>query len=93
MQNKNIETILQDKKVLAIVAKTNSIDNTIFFTPQEFLLQASIQNRGLGESTIPHEHPSFKDCNERVAQEIIYVLSGKIEVGLYFEGKRHKAEP
>ncbi|MFH1333560.1 MAG: hypothetical protein ABIH53_04975 [archaeon] len=86
-EDKNIETIIHQGKILAIIAKTSNIENTLFLSPKEFFLQASIQNRTIGEGISAHEHPPYNE-DEINPQEIIYVINGKIEVGLYSSGKK-----
>ncbi len=83
----NIETIIDKGEILAIVAKTKCMENTSFFSPAGFFLQTSIQNRDTGERIAPHEHPTYFE-NEIKSQEIVYVIQGQVEIGLYHKGKR-----
>ncbi|MEK6827607.1 MAG: hypothetical protein AABX99_03945 [Nanoarchaeota archaeon] len=82
--SKNIEQILDKDKILAIVGKTKEIGGkSNFITPNEFGIQLVVQNSNQEDYWAPHKHPPFENLNFLAAQEFIYVIQGKISVGIY----------
>ena len=84
----NIKVFKEDGKILAIIFKPSQIDGErVFVTPDEFPMQVGVHTRKKGSSIPPHVHIPFEELKNLEVQEIFYVLSGKIQVTLYNNGK------
>lgn len=84
----NIETVMHKGKILAKVIRTSNLEDTLFFSPEDFVIQASVQNRENGYKVPPHEHPPITNLQETNPQELIYVIKGRVEVGLYLSEEK-----
>ena len=88
----NFEIITDKGKTLAVLAKTREMnENLNFFSPESFALQAAVHNKLAGHYIEAHEHIHFENIKKLESQEIFYLESGKIEVGLYNENKKVKS--
>jgi hypothetical protein len=84
-----IEIIKQGEEVLAVIVKTDMINDSLkFVSPEDFPLQVGIQNKEPGGSTEAHEHLPFEKLENLKTQEIFFVESGLVEIGIYFNSKK-----
>jgi len=90
----DIEKILsENNNVLAIICKTNEITGkSNFITPNDFGFQIVVQNSNEGQYWKPHRHLPFENLSYLSAQEFIYVIKGKIEIGIYSEYDKKVAD-
>ena len=88
----NFEIITYNGKTLAVLAKTKEMNESLnFFSPESFALQAAVHNKPAGHYIEAHEHIHFENIQKLESQEIFYLESGKVEVGLYDENKKVKS--
>jgi hypothetical protein len=87
----SIDIIKQDGDILAVIAKTAEINDSLkFISPENFPMQVGIHNKNSGITINAHEHFPFKNVKSLDCQEIFYISKGKAEVGLYHHGKKVK---
>lgn len=85
----SIEIIKNNENVLAVLVRTKEINDSLkFFSPDTFPLQVGIHNKPKDFFIEAHEHFPFQNIEKLDCQEIFYVQSGEIEVGLYFKEKK-----
>ena len=85
------ETIKIGDTILAIIVKHGEIkDKLNFITPENFPLQVGIHNREKDTYVKPHRHLNYDKLENFPVQEIFYIESGKIKVGLYHGGEKAK---
>lgn len=78
-----IEEVLYKKKPVALVFRhTIPIDGINFLTTENNPFQVGLQKRPKGKHLPPHYHPLPVPITVTEVQEIIYVVSGKIQVTL-----------
>jgi len=83
------ETIKEDNKILAIVVTKGSVNEALnFITPDDFGLQVGIHNRPKNTVVAAHEHMDFEKVEKLPSQEIFYIESGKVKVGIFQDKKR-----
>ncbi len=90
MREDGIEKILDDRgEILAIVGSTEKMgEKSNFITPNYFGFQTVVQNINEEDFFKAHEHKSFDRMNSLNAQEFIYVIRGKLNIGIYSGKKR-----
>jgi hypothetical protein len=59
-----------------------------FLSPKDYPFQMGVHDREAGVELKPHLH-RFKPKTISVAQEMLHVCKGRVEVKLYDEGKEH----
>ncbi len=75
--------------VLAVVARSSVIeDKTFFFCPDSFSIQGGFLNRASGDYVAPHAHKPFESLTDLKCGEMMYVIRGRVVIGIYHEGKR-----
>jgi len=85
----NPEIVKLENKILAIVARTDKINDRLnYLSPEEFPMQVGVHTRDKNTSINPHYHLPFENLSELPSQEIIYVEHGKIKIGIYNETKK-----
>jgi len=85
------EEIKKDGKILAIILHSASTDKSVeFITPKDFGLQLGIHKRKKGEIVKAHDHIPFDILKNLPVQEVIFVKSGKMSIGLYHNKKPYK---
>ena len=84
-----IELIRFDDKILAIHIKTAKIDDKLsFISPENFPLQVGIHNKEKDDYIEAHEHIPFPILENMPSQEIFYLESGALDVGIYLGDKK-----
>lgn len=82
-----IENIINNKKILAIILRSNYKTRGIkFFTPNEFSQQLGYMNRPKGYKIIPHLHKEIHR-NVKFTNEVLLIKTGKVRVDFYDEKK------
>lgn len=85
----NHEKIESGGEIIAIIIKNSlEIQGVHFFSPPEFSQQLGVISRKGGESIRPHIH-KIVQRQVSMTQEVLHVLSGRIEVTLYDQEKKH----
>ncbi|HLD34192.1 MAG TPA: hypothetical protein VJB66_05670 [Candidatus Nanoarchaeia archaeon] len=85
----NIEKIIYDGNVLAIVVRHDFVPDKLSFpTPENFALQLGIHHRQKNDTVEAHGHVPFENVTIP-AQEFFYVVSGKVDVDIYHQRKKH----
>lgn len=89
LSNSNGIKIFSDKnKILAILLRPDEIaGERVFVTPEEFPMQVGVHTRKKGSAIPPHVHIPFENLKNLDVQEMFYVMTGKVKVTLYNEGK------
>ncbi len=88
------EEIIHDGKILAIVARAQSINSLTpeekmaFVTPNSFPFQIGVHHRSRGETIKPHFHIPFSTLTDFPVQEFFYVISGMVKIDLYDDRKK-----
>lgn len=86
----NIEQVMHDSRILAIIIRSQAIDdleksgkNILFATPDEFPFQVGIHHRKKNETIPAHFHIPFIELTNFPVQEFFHVLSGRVKIDLY----------
>jgi len=80
---KNVERIKSEGKIIAIIARGVPEDEGIhFLTPPAFSQQLGLMYRKKDYIIQPHVHKTIRRMIS-VIQEVLYILSGSIEITLY----------
>ena len=84
-----IESVLHEKKLLAIILRYGPIDPGVhFYTEDSNSLQLGKQLRKEGETVKPHQHKAVETKKYETLQEVLYVEKGKVEVIFYSDEKK-----
>lgn len=85
--NKSRQVVSQSGELIAIVTEITAFGPGVaFVTPNDLQQQVAVMNRGAGEVISAHRHlPVPRSL--RGTQEVLIVLSGKIEADLYDENQ------
>lgn len=87
---KEVEKVSVDGNILAIIIRSSFNEPGLsFMTPEDFPFQLGIHICRAGTHVKPHRHKPFKELKNIYPQEFFYVENGKVEVGLYNDGKMH----
>ncbi len=79
-----VEEIIYRTKPIAIVYRHDiPVDGVAFLTSDKNSFQIGIQERPKKLKLPPHSHPLKKPIKIKEMQEILYVISGKIQVNLF----------
>lgn len=82
------EVVKKNSKVIAIVVRKNiKVKEVEFFSPKNYPFQIGFHDRPKNTYLKPHLHP-LKNFYIKSAQEVLYVLEGKIKIDLYDEKKK-----
>jgi hypothetical protein len=85
------EKITSNGKVYAIIVRAGAkVEGLEFFTPEDYPFQLGVHSRAAGVELKPHVH-TFKPKTINVAQEMLHVCKGRIEVKFYDDNKKHFA--
>ncbi len=88
-----IEQIIDGDKTIAIIGKTKEIGGkSNFITPKDFSFQLVVQNSGREDYWKAHKHNPFENLSCLEAQEFLYVIKGKINIGIYSENNKKIAD-
>jgi hypothetical protein len=78
-----LETVTCEDAIIAIIIRSDFKKEGIeFFTPENFSQQLGYMNRKKGYMVEPHIHEMI-ERKVTLTQEVLYVKSGKIKVGLF----------
>jgi hypothetical protein len=84
-----IDKIIKNKKVYAIIIRSNySNDGIEFFTPNDFSQQLAYMRRPKGYSIKPHIHINSSKTIS-ITQEVLLIKSGKVRVDFYDDQKKY----
>lgn len=93
------EKVSHNGNLLAVVLRNSKLsefgqsgEKAFFPTPLDFQFQLGVQNRSAGEIVDAHFHKPFENHDVIPAQEIFFVLSGKVRVDLYEKETKTKVE-
>lgn len=91
---KNIEKVKEGKKIIAFIFRKNlTVDGIKFLTDKSNPFQVGIHSRKKDTSLPPHVHKIEKPLTIKSIQEILYIVSGKVNVSLYgTNGKKIKSK-
>jgi len=79
-----VEEITYKRRVIAIVFRdTIAVSGVHFFTHEKNPFQIGIHKRPKGTSLPPHIHKMAHPLVIKTIQEVLFVVSGKIQVSLY----------
>lgn len=85
----NEERIEYDGEIIAIIVRCGSqAEGVNFFSPPDFSQQLGLICRSKGYTIKPHIH-KIVPREVRVTQEVLHILSGKIEITLYNKNKEN----
>jgi hypothetical protein len=86
-----VENIKDGDEILAIVIRGNKDvpPGLSFITPGNFPLQVGMHNQKAGTHSPAHAHVPIIEQKDITAQEIFFIKSGKIKVGLYNKKDKH----
>lgn len=86
-----VEYIKYDGRLLAIVVRSGFDEHgTTPFTDEGMPLQLAVMNKAKGEGSEAHIHPPSDTADQvgRFRHEMLHIVSGRVEVGVYtFEGR------
>lgn len=83
----NVERIEHEGEIIAIIVKNClNAEGVNFFSPPEFSQQLGLISRKKDYMIKPHIH-KLVTRNVSVTQEVLHILSGRIEITLYDKNK------
>jgi len=81
--NKQIERVIHDDKLLAIIIRSDYSNYGIeFFTPDDFSQQLAYMNRPAGYRIDPHIHNKVQR-EVFYTQEVLFIRNGKVKIDFY----------